>query len=120
MAETTALGAAMAAGSAEGIQVWDLQRESPDSVISDSFQPSISEDGNIPFWNKKAMCFNLIYFLQNGMCGIQSGKWLLNAALAGIKKRRRKCQVRSLISFKKQHANKLENALYKQSWCKSM
>jgi glycerol kinase len=45
MAETTALGAAMAAGSAEGIGVWDLQRENPDSVISDAFQPSISEDG---------------------------------------------------------------------------
>lgn len=53
MAETTALGAAMAAGSAEGINVWDLQRETPDTVISDSFQPSISEDGNISVFEVK-------------------------------------------------------------------
>ncbi|XP_059484029.1 glycerol kinase-like [Neocloeon triangulifer] len=44
MAETTALGAAMAAGAAEGIGVWDLERECPESVISDTFHPSITED----------------------------------------------------------------------------
>ncbi|KAF4526215.1 hypothetical protein B566_EDAN001900 [Ephemera danica] len=44
MAETTALGAAMAAGFAEGIKVWDLNKESPESIISDVFRPSISED----------------------------------------------------------------------------
>lgn len=45
MAETTALGAAMAAGSAEGIAVWDLHKETTESIISDVFSPSISEDG---------------------------------------------------------------------------
>ncbi|XP_065347191.1 glycerol kinase-like isoform X2 [Cloeon dipterum] len=44
MAETTALGAAMAAGSAEGIGVWDLARETPETVGSDHFHPSVSED----------------------------------------------------------------------------
>ncbi|XP_069677093.1 glycerol kinase 3-like isoform X3 [Periplaneta americana] len=42
MTETTALGAAMAAGSAEGIGVWDL--ENLQAVGSDIFRPSISED----------------------------------------------------------------------------
>lgn len=42
MAETTALGAAMAAGCAEGIGVWDLA--SMHSVPSDTFYPSISDD----------------------------------------------------------------------------
>lgn len=42
MAETTALGAAMAAGHAKGIEVWNLHHI--DSVPSDQFFPSISED----------------------------------------------------------------------------
>ena len=43
MTETTALGAAMAAGSAKGIEVWDLN--DIHAVPSDTFYPSISEDG---------------------------------------------------------------------------
>jgi glycerol kinase len=43
MTETTALGAAMAAGSAEGIGVWDLT--TLQGVGNDIFQPAISEDG---------------------------------------------------------------------------
>jgi glycerol kinase len=43
MTETTALGAAMAAGSAEGIGVWDLTNLQ--GVGSDIFRPAISEDG---------------------------------------------------------------------------
>lgn len=42
MAETTALGAAMAAGSAEGIEVWDLDNIQP--VPCDIFHPSITDD----------------------------------------------------------------------------
>nr|AGM32847.1 putative glycerol kinase [Coptotermes formosanus] len=42
MAETTALGAAMAAGSAEGIEVWDLNNIQP--VACDIFNPLITED----------------------------------------------------------------------------
>ncbi|KAI4504707.1 hypothetical protein M0802_000257 [Mischocyttarus mexicanus] len=42
MAETTALGAAIAAGSAEGIRKWDIKTGS--IVPSDIFLPSISED----------------------------------------------------------------------------
>lgn len=44
MTETTALGAAMAAGYAEGINVWNIEGTLP--VSSDTFQPSITEDGN--------------------------------------------------------------------------
>jgi glycerol kinase len=43
MTETTALGAAMAAGSAEGIEVWDMTNLQ--AVGNDTFRPAISEDG---------------------------------------------------------------------------
>lgn len=43
MFEATALGAAMAAGSAEGVDVWDLKNMQP--VPSDTYLPNISEDG---------------------------------------------------------------------------
>lgn len=42
MAETTSLGAAMAAGNARGVDVWDLDNVLP--VPSDTFTPSISEN----------------------------------------------------------------------------
>ncbi|XP_046677029.1 glycerol kinase-like [Homalodisca vitripennis] len=42
MFEATALGAAMAAGSAEGIDVWDLKNMQP--VPSDTYLPAISDD----------------------------------------------------------------------------
>lgn len=44
MAETTALGAAMAAGYAEGIKVWDL--DNTQLITSDTFHPVITEEGN--------------------------------------------------------------------------
>lgn len=43
MAETTALGAAMAAGYAEGIKVWDLDTLEP--TPNDIFNPVITEEG---------------------------------------------------------------------------
>jgi len=42
MTETTALGAAMAAGCAKNIEVWDMKNVQP--VPSDTFLPTISED----------------------------------------------------------------------------
>lgn len=45
MAETTCLGAALAAGIAKGVEVWNLDDIEP--VPSDTFVPSISEDGKI-------------------------------------------------------------------------
>ena len=44
MTETTALGAAIAAGSAEGINVWNIS-EVEDESSRDIFYPSITEDG---------------------------------------------------------------------------
>lgn len=43
MLETTALGAAIAAGTAKGVEVWHVDKIEP--VPSDTFYPSISEDG---------------------------------------------------------------------------
>lgn len=42
MAETTSLGAAIAAGIAKGVEVWDL--DNIQSVPCDTFLPSISDD----------------------------------------------------------------------------
>ena len=43
MTETTALGAAIAAGCAEGIKIWDLNKVQP--TPSDTFHPLISTSG---------------------------------------------------------------------------
>jgi len=43
MSETTALGAAMAAGQAEGIEVWDIFNEDSTNIICDRFDPSIEQ-----------------------------------------------------------------------------
>ena len=45
MTETTALGAAMAAGNAEGIDVWSLDSLDQNTITSDNFSPAISEAG---------------------------------------------------------------------------
>ncbi|XP_062861708.1 glycerol kinase-like isoform X2 [Trichomycterus rosablanca] len=46
MSETTALGAAMAAGSAEGVNVWSLNPDSMTSVTCEKYQPQIQlEEG---------------------------------------------------------------------------
>lgn len=42
MPETTALGAAMAAGAAKGIEVWDIHQTESGDVTTDVFHPSIS------------------------------------------------------------------------------
>lgn len=45
MSETTALGVAMTAGSAEGIKKWDLKIDT--TVPCDTFLPSISDNGKL-------------------------------------------------------------------------
>uniref|UniRef100_G3PKK1 glycerol kinase n=1 Tax=Gasterosteus aculeatus aculeatus TaxID=481459 RepID=G3PKK1_GASAC len=44
MPETTALGAAMAAGAAEGVSVWSLSPEDLSAVTSEKFEPQINPD----------------------------------------------------------------------------
>ncbi|XP_046886722.1 glycerol kinase isoform X2 [Hypomesus transpacificus] len=44
MPETTALGAAMAAGSAEGVSVWSLNPEDLSEVTSEKFEPQINPE----------------------------------------------------------------------------
>uniref|UniRef100_A0A8B9L1K8 glycerol kinase n=1 Tax=Astyanax mexicanus TaxID=7994 RepID=A0A8B9L1K8_ASTMX len=46
MPETTALGAAMAAGAAEGVSVWSLSPEDLTEVTSEKFEPQINPEGN--------------------------------------------------------------------------
>lgn len=43
--DITAVGVAMAAGQAEGIDVWDLAAEYRETVPSDTFLPTTTEDG---------------------------------------------------------------------------
>lgn len=45
MPETTALGAAMAAGVAEGVEVWNLGEGNLTSTTTDTFTPSITDSG---------------------------------------------------------------------------
>ena len=47
MPETTALGAAMAAGAAEGVNVWSLNEGDLATITTDTFTPSITEKGKI-------------------------------------------------------------------------
>uniref|UniRef100_A0A3P8RRI1 glycerol kinase n=1 Tax=Amphiprion percula TaxID=161767 RepID=A0A3P8RRI1_AMPPE len=44
MSETTALGAAMAAGAAEGVQVWTLSPDQLPHVTSEKYEPQINSD----------------------------------------------------------------------------
>ncbi|RXM31941.1 Glycerol kinase [Acipenser ruthenus] len=45
MPETTALGAAMAAGAAEGVRVWSLEPEDLTAVTCERFEPQINPEG---------------------------------------------------------------------------
>lgn len=45
MPETTALGAAMAAGAAEGVGVWSLDSKDLSNITTDTFNPCIREKG---------------------------------------------------------------------------
>ena len=49
MPETTALGAAMAAGAAEGVNVWRLEDEQLANITTDTFNPSVAKKGNVLF-----------------------------------------------------------------------
>lgn len=44
MSETTALGAAMAAGAAEGVNVWNLSSSHPLKVTCEKYEPQINTD----------------------------------------------------------------------------
>nr|XP_061799255.1 glycerol kinase-like [Nerophis lumbriciformis] len=44
MAETTALGAAMAAGAAEGVNVWSLKQSNLPHITSEKYEPQINSD----------------------------------------------------------------------------
>lgn len=46
MPDITALGAAMAAGHAEGIDAWEFEGEEVDSVPTDTFLPTTTPEGN--------------------------------------------------------------------------
>lgn len=45
MSETSALGAAMAAGAAEGVDVWDLSPNHLPHVSSEQYEPQINCEG---------------------------------------------------------------------------
>ena len=45
MPETTALGAAMAAGAAEGIGVWNIEQGQATNITTDVFTPSVPRSG---------------------------------------------------------------------------
>lgn len=46
MPDITALGAAIAAGQAEGVEVWPLDGDESESVPNDTFLPTTTPEGN--------------------------------------------------------------------------
>ena len=66
MPETTALGAAMAAGAAEGVNVWSLDDEQLGNITTDTFTPSVTKKGNVPsspWWQWLPVVYNVVYWL---------------------------------------------------------
>jgi len=61
MPDITALGAAMAAGHAEGIDVWDLEGEEVETVQTDTFLPTTTPEGKL--LNRVIKKSFMIYFL---------------------------------------------------------
>lgn len=57
MSETTSLGAAIAAGSAKGIEVWNI--DNIEEVPNDTFLPSIAEDGKTDIYFIGNECLQL-------------------------------------------------------------
>ncbi len=49
MPETTALGAAMAAGMAKGVDVWTINPEDKSQINTDVFEPDIDPRGKITY-----------------------------------------------------------------------
>ena len=49
MPETTALGAAMAAGYADGVGVWSLEQQDLTAITTDTFTPTITDDGKLSY-----------------------------------------------------------------------
>lgn len=47
MPETTALGAAMAAGMAKGVEVWTLNPQDKSQVNTDVFEPAVDPHGKL-------------------------------------------------------------------------
>lgn len=47
MPDITALGVAMSAGHAEGIDVWDLEGEEVETVPTDTFLPTTTPEGKL-------------------------------------------------------------------------
>lgn len=45
MPDITALGAAMAAGYAEGVDIWELEGEEIETVSTDTFLPTTTPEG---------------------------------------------------------------------------
>lgn len=64
MPETTALGAAMAAGCAEEINVWNLDPSKAPKTITDTFVPSIPAKGELfsPFYLSVIILCHLIKY----------------------------------------------------------
>lgn len=54
MPETTALGAAMAAGAAEGVGVWSLEPEDLSAVTMERFEPQINAEGMFKKWKRRS------------------------------------------------------------------
>ena len=56
MHETTALGAAMAAGTAQGVNIWSLDEEQLATITTDTFTPTVKETGKYTVHHALCIC----------------------------------------------------------------
>lgn len=68
MPETTALGAAMAAGAAEGVSVWSLNPEDLSDVTSEKFEPQINPEGATSRHRPQTTQMSHILTLTSSLC----------------------------------------------------
>ena len=79
MTETTALGAAMAAGNAEGVGVWNLDCLDQSTITSDTFNPTVTEGGtffNICRTFHRPLLLQRVFVFQIGMPATPAGRTL--------------------------------------------
>uniref|UniRef100_A0A8C2FGP0 glycerol kinase n=1 Tax=Cyprinus carpio TaxID=7962 RepID=A0A8C2FGP0_CYPCA len=95
MPETTALGAAMAAGAAEGVSVWSLNPEDLTEVTSEKFEPQINPEEN----NNNNIIYSTILLPK-----------VLSSAILESTPERNHCNLRCLCPVDSTHKLNVNNA----------
>uniref|UniRef100_A0AAQ5YBD9 glycerol kinase n=1 Tax=Amphiprion ocellaris TaxID=80972 RepID=A0AAQ5YBD9_AMPOC len=82
MPETTALGAAMAAGAAEGVSVWSLNPDDLSEVTSEKFEPQINpEESEFRYarWKRANHCYCLSLLKLTDVLSVPLGFYIMGS-----------------------------------------